>query len=226
MIINYKLKRSRKRKKTISLQIVNSSELTVYAPYYTQLSEIGRLVKEKQGWISKALQKRAETISPDRQFVTGELLYFLGRPYPLEVAFDPLGNSGAVLSDNRLHLNVRENKEEKKFYLYLWYKKKTLEFIGERLNYFCGKLGLPSCRWRITWAKTRWGSCSQANNLAFSFRLIMATPEVIDYVVVHELMHLRQKNHSPEFWKLMTEIIPQYKRHRLWLKENQHLFTF
>lgn len=226
MLVNYTLKRSKKRKKTISIQIVNSSEVAVYAPYYAPLCEINRFVKKKQHWISKTLQKKSEITAQDKQFVKGELFYFLGRPYSLEVAFEPLENTKVALRNNRLHLNATENKGEIKHCLYIWYKKKALEFIGERLNYFRGKLGLPPCRLRITSARTRWGSCSHTNNLAFSFRLIMAPPQVIDYVVIHELMHLRQKNHSSSFWKLVAEVIPQYKRHRLWLKDNQLLFNF
>ncbi|HPX82802.1 MAG TPA: M48 family metallopeptidase, partial [Syntrophales bacterium] len=71
---------------------------------------------------------------------------------------------------------------------------------------------------RISEARSRWGSCSAANRLAFSWRLMIAPPAVIDYVVVHELAHLREKNHSPRFWALVGEICPDYRQRRRWLK--------
>ena len=69
------------------------------------------------------------------------------------------------------------------------------------------------------------GSCSERNRLAFSFRLIMAPPEVIDYVVVHELAHILQKNHSSKFWDLVLEVLPDYRMHRRWLRDNEYRFN-
>ena len=77
---------------------------------------------------------------------------------------------------------------------------------------------------KITSAEKRWGSCSGDDNLSFSFRLIMAPPDIIDYVIVHELMHIKEKNHSPKFWKLVEAVMPEYKIHRRWLKDNHHKF--
>ncbi|PKN82576.1 MAG: M48 family peptidase, partial [Deltaproteobacteria bacterium HGW-Deltaproteobacteria-1] len=77
---------------------------------------------------------------------------------------------------------------------------------------------------RITSARSRWGSCSEDNSLAFSFRLMMAPPQVIDYVVVHELMHIREKNHSSKFWRLVIEAMPDSMSHRRWLREHQDMF--
>ncbi|MCX6807530.1 MAG: M48 family metallopeptidase, partial [Patescibacteria group bacterium] len=73
---------------------------------------------------------------------------------------------------------------------------------------------------RVTSAKKRWGSCSHKGNISFSWRLIMATPSIIDYVIVHELAHLREYNHSKKFWQFVAKIIPYYKEQRKWLKDN------
>ncbi|MCS7122892.1 MAG: M48 family metallopeptidase, partial [Candidatus Micrarchaeota archaeon] len=78
-------------------------------------------------------------------------------------------------------------------------------------------------RVRITNARRRWGSCSSSNNLNFSWRLIMAPLEVIDYVVVHELVHTRIKNHSKAFWRMVEAVMPDYDRQRRWLRENGHM---
>jgi predicted metal-dependent hydrolase len=226
MSVNFIVKRSKKRRKTISLQIGKSSELIVHAPYFTPVSEIDRFVQEKQPWISKSIQKQAQALSQDRgkEYVTGEHFYYLGRSFPLEVFFEPFENAGVVFWNNCFYLNAPQGKEMRKHYFVSWYKKKARQFINERLNHLSPELGLHPRSIRITSARTRWGSCSGDDNLAFSFRLIMAPPGTIDYVIVHELMHMREKNHSSKFWKLVVEVMPHYKLHRRWLKDNQHRF--
>ncbi len=225
--IPYTLKKSRKRRKTISLQIGNQSELVIAAPYFTPLSEINRFVQEKQNWISKAIQKHEEESIKNKakEYVTGEHFYYLGEPYPLKVFFEPLENAGVVLWDNCLYLNARENIDLRKHYFICWYKKKAHKYISERVDFYCKMLKIQAGKLRITSAERRWGSCSEDNNLAFSFRLIMAKPEVIDYVVVHELMHVIEKSHSAKFWQLVAKTLPAYKLQRRWLRDNNHIFV-
>ena len=225
--IPYTLKKSRKRRKTISLQIGDKSELVITAPHFTPISEINRFVQEKQNWISKAIQKHQEEAikAKAKEYITGEYFYYLGESYPLEIFFEPFENAGVVLWDNRVFLNAQGNKDTRKQYFVLWYKKKAHKYIGERVDFFSRMLKLQPGSLSITSAKSRWGSCSEVNNLAFSFRLIMAPPAVIDYVVVHELMHIKEKNHSAGFWRLVESAIPQYKLHRRWLKDNGSIFT-
>ncbi|MEE9911307.1 MAG: M48 family metallopeptidase [Deltaproteobacteria bacterium] len=227
MSIEYNLIRSPKRRKTISLQIGSGSEITIYAPHFTPLAEINRFVEEKQNWIDRAIKRQAElrVLPEEKAYVTGDFFYYLGRAYPLEAYFDPVENAGVVFWDNRFFLNCPENKAMKKHYFISWYKKKALIHINERVDFYRSMLKLASRGVRISSAERRWGSCSQDDHLSFSFRLIMAPPQVVDYVVVHELMHIRQKNHSSKFWKLVIDVLPDYKEHRRWLRDHQHHFN-
>ena len=104
-------------------------------------------------------------------------------------------------------------------------KKKALEYIALRVEYYAQLTGLKYKSIKVNEAKTRWGSCSYTGSLNFSYRLIMAPPKVIDYVVVHELMHLKQRNHSRKFWMEVAAVIPDYKGDARWLKENGHCLT-
>lgn len=225
MNINYSLKRSKKRKKTISLQIGSNSDVTVYAPYYTPVSEINRFVEEKRNWIDRILLNQAllPNHHKEKTYETGEEFYYLGRPYPLEAGFDPLETTGVFPRFDRFVLNCPDNGEMKKYYFALWYQKKAREHIPARVEHFSRELNLQPRGVRITSARSRWGSCSEDNLLAFSFRLMMAPPQVIDYVVVHELMHIREKNHSSKFWQLVIEAMPDSKLHRRWLREHQDM---
>lgn len=100
------------------------------------------------------------------------------------------------------------------------YRQAAKEYIPKRVAYYAGLLGVDYNTITIRDQKTRWGSCSSKGNLSFSWRLILAPPKVLDYVVVHELCHRLEMNHSPRFWALVESMIPDYKTHRKWLKEN------
>ena len=202
MEITYSLKRSRKRKKTISLHISSASEVTICAPHFTPAGEINRFVEEKQNWIAKAIEKHAQALllTKEKDYVTGDMFYYLGQAYPLEAFFEPLENVGVVFWKERFFLNCRGDRDMRRHYFVLWYKKKAKEHLADRVEHFRQKLDLHPRSIRITSAHSRWGSCSADDSLAFSFRLMMAPPDVIDYVVVHELMHIRPEK---SFFKIL-----------------------
>ena len=102
-------------------------------------------------------------------------------------------------------------------------KEKTLEKITKRVKYYSSLSGFKYKNIKITSAQKRWGSCNYQNNLNFPKRLTLAPDKIIDYVVIHELCHIKEKNHSQNFWKEVAQIMPEYKKHRKWLKENGYL---
>lgn len=97
---------------------------------------------------------------------------------------------------------------------------KALRVIPERVEYFAEMMNVTYGRITIREQKTRWGSCSSEKNLNFNWKLILAPPEVLDYVVVHELCHLKEMNHSKAFWDEVGKVMPEYETYKLWLKEN------
>jgi hypothetical protein len=226
MNITYKVNRSRKRRKTISLQISDKSELVIAAPYFTPIGEINRFVQEKQIWINKTIQRHKEEAirNKAKEYITGEMFYYLGELFPLETFFEKNERKGLVFWSNRFYLNTADAAEKGISYFVSWYKKKAREYINQHVDFFSQEFNLRAKSVKITSAEKRWGSCSADDNLSFGFRLIMAPPDIIDYVIVHELMHIKEKNHSAAFWKLIEMVMPEYKIHRCWLKENNHKF--
>ena len=100
------------------------------------------------------------------------------------------------------------------------YREAAKEYFPKRADYYAQQLGVSYERIRIAGQKTRWGSCSSKGTLSFNWKLMLAPPKVLDYVVVHEICHLKEMNHSPRFWRLVEELMPDYKEYRKWLKEN------
>lgn len=115
-----------------------------------------------------------------------------------------------------------EEKSHQTLALEKRYRDAAKDYIPKRVEYYHPFTGGNYQKITIRDPKTRWGSCSSNGTLSFSFRLMLAPPRVLDYVVVHELCHLTHMNHSKEFWNMVENILPDYKEHRKWLKENGH----
>jgi predicted metal-dependent hydrolase len=224
MDMNYLLVRSKKRKKTISLQVSADGSAVVYAPYRTPRAEIDTFVRDKQRWLLKKIGERENRLNEIKptEYRTGEVFLFLGNPYPLIVKDTTHAYDSLAFSSNQFILAGDKVNQGRVLFI-AWYAQRLKEYVGERVNYYSRILGLTPRGIRISNARCRWGSCSADNRLAFSWRLIMAPPSIIDYVVVHELAHMSAKNHSPRFWNLVVKTLPDYKKQRLWLKEKGHL---
>ena len=124
------------------------------------------------------------------------------------------------------HVGKKDGKIAVKKVIEQFYRKKAEEVIHDRLQFFNEHYQFRYNRVTLRNQKTRWGSCSSRGNLNFNWRLIMAPIEVIDYVVAHELCHLKEMNHSSRYWALVEQAIPDYKKYRKWLKDNHYLLTF
>lgn len=224
--LDYLLERSRKRKKTISLQLRKDGSIVIQSPYGIPTSKIDDFFRRKKNWLKKKIEEKdnqAAVIKP-KDFLPGETFLYLGYAYPLilrndDPRFHPLTFSGHqfILETESLH--------QARHLFVEWYKERAREYIEEKILHYGGTMQLYPVHVRIGSAGSRWGSCSPDNRLSFTWRLMMAPCTVIDYVVVHELAHIREKNHSNRFWNLLDNAIPDYKRCRLWLRGNGHLLN-
>ena len=211
----------RTERKSIALQITDDATLIVRAPFYVNDETIERVVLKRKDWLEKnknSILKRDPKFST-REFVNGEGFLYLGKYYKLTIVDEQetalkLGN-GFCLSRELLP-NARQVFSQ-------WYREKAHEKISERVKWYAQKRGFKYNKINITNAQKRWGSCSSKRNLNFSWRLIMAPLPVVDYVVVHELVHLEEKNHTKMFWNKVKMLMPDYEKHKEWLKRNGYL---
>lgn len=215
----------RSKRRTMSLHVMPDARLVVRAPRYVPEWEIRRFIQDKLDWILKKQKQARETYRPpvERRFASGEEILFRGERIPLAVA--PGLRLRLELRDGAFHL--RENAAPKARRLFLaWFRERAAEVIAQRVERFNAGTGYRVNRIRINSAKSRWGSCSRMGNLNFNWRLILAPPEVLDYVVCHELAHLPHPDHSPRFWARVGEFMPGFAEARGWLKKNHSELQF
>ncbi|MEI6437403.1 MAG: SprT family zinc-dependent metalloprotease [Candidatus Omnitrophota bacterium] len=213
--LEYKLVRSRRR--TVALLISPDAVLTVRAPLHTPVARIEGFIREKARWIDRKIQEQKSRPSAGvKQFVEGELFLYLGASCPLRICDDM---KASFCFDGSFLLSSREQSRARELFVW-WYKREARRFITERVEFFARKDGFRYQSLRITSARRRWGSCTTAGTLSFSWRLVMAPLDVIDYVVVHELAHLDHCDHSPRFWGRVRSLYSDTDRCRAWLKKN------
>jgi predicted metal-dependent hydrolase len=212
----------RSKRKTIAIIVQRDGKVVVRAPLKAPGALISQFVESKAGWI---MEKKAQAANhptlPARQFNGGEKFPFLGQDYPLSVV---TGQRAALRFEQGFFLNQKATPNAKLVFE-KWYKAAALRVLTERVNALATKHGFRYGKIRISSARTRWGSCSARGTLSFTWRLVMAPPEVVDYVVVHELVHLKVKNHSRTFWASVAALMPVYTRRVAWLKANGKFLT-
>lgn len=197
----------RSKRKTISLQVSDEATLIVRAPFKVSEEIINRVILKHGNWIEKKkkeMQLRDIKFSK-KEFVNGEGFLYLGNYYRLRL----VENQETPLNfENGFYLSKEYLAHAGEIFID-WYRERAYEIISERVKWYAQKRGFKYNKINITNAQKRWGSCSHLGNLNFSWRLIMAPLPVIDYVIVHELLHLCEKNHSKAFWNKVKILITE-----------------
>ncbi len=207
----------RSKRRTIALIVERDGTLTVRAPKRATSSQIMTFVQEKVNWIVRTRERLRSVIDiPKKQYLDGEKFLFLGNEYELKLT----GPQRPALKFAHGFYLAHTSQKRGEFAFASWYKEQAFVVISERATIFAQGYGFTPKQIKITSARTRWGSCSPNGTLNFTWRLVMAPMDVIDYVVIHELAHLRVKNHSKRFWKVVEDILPGYRLQRKWLREN------
>ena len=206
-------------RKTLSIYIERDGQISVLAPQNFTVKQIEDVLEQKRGWIYKSLAEW-EDLNATRvkhEYVNGEGFLYMGRTYRLQIVEQQekpliLKNGHFVLRSQSLPKADDVFKE--------FYRQKGNVKLRERVLYYQDKLGVKANEVRILELKNRWASCSDKGNLNFHWKCMMAPLTVLDYVVVHELVHLKHKNHTTAFWNEVDKLIPDYQDRKQWLKVN------
>ncbi|MEJ6003948.1 SprT family zinc-dependent metalloprotease [Paucibacter sp. AS339] len=219
--VAYELRRARRR----SIGFVVSTEgLRVSAPRWLPQADIERALHQKSDWILRKLveqSERARRVEAARiEWRDGGMLKLLGQP--LWLRLDPSSNgvrqdpSGALLV---IGLPLQASEEQVRDMVQAWLKRRARAVFEPRCQFFAQALGVQMKHLRLSSAQTRWGSASVDGSIRLNWRLIHFSPAIIDYVVAHELAHLREMNHSARFWEVVRSVLPEFEDARSQLRE-------
>ena len=201
---------------------VEASTVRLVVPKRLSDQQIERIVKAKTVWIGKKLRLNSAIVVPKKkEFISGEAFPYLGKNYRLKVRHGT--RDRVALLSGRLEVCIAEKSSAEsasiriRSLLVCWYRKKALEKISEKVEKYSKRLGVHPKSVKVRDYKSRWGSCILPNAVSFNWRIVMAPHKVVDYVVVHELCHLKHHDHSERFWSTVSQIVRDSDESRLWL---------
>jgi len=217
--MDYKIIRT--KRKTLALHISSrDAMLTIRAPMGMSEETIYSFVAEKSNWIRRKQTEISRQLDKHRpkQFVTGEQFLLAGRLYPLEIT--PGTKPRVYLSSDEKIIMTEACLAAPRHYMEWFYKQQAKSMLVQRTMQIAEKLGYNVKGVRINSARTRWGSCSMNSTINYSLRLVLLPWDVIDYVIIHELIHIDIKDHSRRFYARLLKLLPDYAEREKKLKEH------
>lgn len=213
------------KRKSISIEINRQGEVLLRLPLNVEKNYLKNVIESRRDWI---IQKKKEMLrkdkeSPKHTFSENEKFWLLGAKYSLKHLKPQKGvfefHDNCFFIDPDFLPDAKNIFEE-------WYKLQAREYIPPRVYHFAKKFNLPYKSINITSARKRWASRSSRGSLNFSWRMMLLPQDSIDYIICHELAHIRYMDHSQKFWGLCEQYYPGSLMQRQWLKKNSHLFDF
>lgn len=208
----YTLIRSDRR--SLQLTVDPDGHILVRAPHRASKALIERFIAEKSGWIAK--RRAAAAMAPRPDYESGCLLPLLGR----EITLVKDARVKCAALENGVLRVPDEPPDKTRARVLRFYHDTARQVFGTRLTRYADAMGVAHGAFRLSSAATRWGSCGKDDSINLNWRLIRAPMEIVDYVIVHELCHCKQHNHSKRFWAEVASAMPDYAARRAWLKQN------
>jgi predicted metal-dependent hydrolase len=211
----------RSNRRSIGLEITADAKLVVHAPLRITKQLINEAVEQKSAWViqkQKEALRRHEKHLP-KQCEDGESFLLLGKP--LTLIYEDSAKKIEVRGEN-LFVPTKKRDTAKEA-ITTWYKAQVLLILHERVAFYATSYGIKYDSLKVTSALSRWGSCSGNSRLCFTWRLVLAPVEMIDYVVIHELSHIGHPDHSKAFWGRVGELMPDFEIRRKWFRDNAAL---
>jgi predicted metal-dependent hydrolase len=217
--VEYDLRRSRRR--TIGF-VIDDRGLAVTAPRHVSQAQLDEALQERADWILKKLVEwrdyaaRRERLAV--RWESGASFPLLGSPVTMLV--DAAHRGPPALADGvlRIALPREAGADQLRDTVHGWLQKRARAHFHERLEHFAREHGIAPARWSLSSARTRWGSCGGDGTIRLNWRLVHVPAHIVDYVIAHELAHLRELNHGPRFWRAVGDLFPEYRQAREWLR--------
>lgn len=216
--IDYAIRRSNRRA-TVSISVDAAGHVVLTAPSTASRERLDRLVHVKAAWIVARLRgARASTRPAPREMLSGETFLYLGRQYRLRVDIDQSQLRPLVLHDGIMHVRLPRGLPAARRADYVraslvdWYRRRATAQLPAHVSRWASRLKLPEPPLLIREQKKRWGSCTASGRVQLNWRIVQAPRALIEYVVAHELAHLRHPDHSAAFWAALATAMPDYER--------------
>ncbi len=208
-------------RKTLNISVERDRSVVVRAPENLSLEKIEEIVQSKRNWIKDKINnsQKYPVDFKAKEFVSGESLLYLGRNYQLLV----VDESFEGIRFNQSFSISKSNQGNANQLFKEWYLEKALVKIRPLAKKYSSNLGVEYNDCKTSEMKYRWGSCTPKNNIIFNWRIVKAPMYVLEYLVAHELVHLIESNHTPEFWNILSIQVPNYEKSKKWLKEKGQL---
>lgn len=219
----------RSSRKTLGISVEPSGQVIVKAPSHTDLETIQTKVHQKRHWIAKKVQEFSKIKEPSPKMqepVNGEKIHYKNKLYRLKIHLIEENTPFVRLIARYMHIYIPSSTSEEdkgtviKQVLIQWYKEKCGKYIRDRIQKHQKLFAIKPKEIEIRDLQQRWGSCTNNRKLIFNWKIIMAPISAIDYVLLHELCHLVEPDHSLEFWSLLESVMPSYKHWKEWLLIN------
>jgi predicted metal-dependent hydrolase len=192
---------------------VDEHGLTVSAPWRSSERRIAGVIRDAEAWVLRKLDVWSALPARNQSWVQGDKIKYLGRDLSLDLAMDGIATLATLQEGDSLRVSLADpgHKDSIKAAVVKWYRRHAQANFSACIGAFAPRLDVPAPRLFLSNARTRWGSCNVKREVRLNWRLVQATQPTIDYVVVHELAHLIEMNHSRRFWKLVASVCPHYR---------------
>jgi predicted metal-dependent hydrolase len=217
------------RRRTISIE-VRDAEVIVRSPPGVPHRTLHQMVCHKRAWVLKKLTaQRSQLVRiPEYSYLSGSTMPWLGRPVILAVHHGAVG--GVQFRDGELRVTLsrrsrQPDTEQARVLVCRWYREQALSLLTAKSSALAGRLGLDYREVKVRVTRTKWGHCTSSGILQYNWHIVLAPEPVVDYLVAHEVCHLRHMNHSADFWALVASVCPDYRVLRKWLKANGRCLT-
>jgi predicted metal-dependent hydrolase len=219
--LNFNIHRSARRR-TVGITVEREGNLSVAIPHQDDIEQVEKAVRGKLFWVFTKLAEKALLFqpAPEKEYVSGEGFYYLGRSYRLLLVDDQGENGASRLRLVNGRFTLRRQDQPKAAALFVrWYTAHAREWIGGRVKDLATRTGKQPKQVRILDLGNRWGSCTAEGGLNFHWKTIRLPPSLVEYVVSHELVHLIEPKHNADFWMRLERVLPDYRERKRLLAE-------
>ena len=206
-------------RKTVGIAVCPNKKVEVTAPFGTDFASVHKVVHRKSGWIVKQLNKleRYHIMEHIKEYTGGQTLKILGRDYMIKIVQVPDFEEEQIIKEHRIikvHIRDRNQKERVSLLIEDWYRNEAMLYIAQKFEQCYAqikKYGIPRPFYYLRYMKRRWGSCTSQGNILLNPEIFQMPSHCIEYVIMHELCHLKYKIHSREFYHFLDTVLPDWK---------------